>query len=94
MVLVEAGLMGRAVIGSDLGGIRDIIRHGYNGLLVPPGDPEALAESVGAVLQERDVATRMGLANREIALDYLSGREQAVKQVRQAICALIEQGRG
>jgi glycosyltransferase involved in cell wall biosynthesis len=44
MVLVEAGLMGRPVIGSDLGGIKDIIQCGYNGLLVPPGNSKALAK--------------------------------------------------
>ena len=43
MVMVEAGLMERAVIRSDLGGIKDFIQNGVSGLLVPPGDVQPLA---------------------------------------------------
>ncbi len=89
MVLVEAGLMGRPVIGSDLGGIRDIIQHGYNGFLVPPGDPVALAKAIIAVLSDRNLAERMGLANHKVAQKYLSGRDEALEHVRQAILALV-----
>lgn len=90
MVLVEAGLMGRPVIGSDLGGIRDIIRHGYNGFLVPPGDAKALAEAILRVLQDIELASKMGLANTEVARAYLSTRDKALEQVRLAILKWVE----
>ncbi len=90
MVLVEAGLMGRPVVGSDLGGIRDIIRHGYNGFLVPPGNTWALADALAPLLKDRELARRMGLANREVALEYLRNRDEAVERVRQAIYALMD----
>ncbi len=90
MVLVEAGLMGRPVIGSDWGGIRDIIQHGHNGFVVPPGDPVALAKALTAVLSGRGLAERMGLANREVAREYLSSRDEALERVRQAILALVK----
>ena len=89
-VLVEAGLMGRPVIGSDLGGIRDIIRHGYNGFLVPPGDAKALAEAILRVLQDIELASKMGLANTEVARAYLSTRDKALEQVRLAILKWVE----
>lgn len=89
MVLVEAGLMGRPIVGSDLGGIRDIIHHGENGFLVPPGNPNALADAILAILQDRDLASRMGLANAEVAKGYLSAREEAVEKVRDAIQKLF-----
>ncbi len=88
MVLVEAGLMGRPVIGSDLGGIRDIIRDGYNGYLVPPGDARALAEAMLRMLKDPLRAREMGRANWEVAHAYLAGRESALKQVREAILKL------
>ncbi|MER3407670.1 MAG: hypothetical protein C4292_02465 [Nitrososphaera sp.] len=89
MVLVEAGLMGRPVIGSDLGGIRDIIRHGYNGFLVPPGDAKGLAEAILTVLTNRDLAQQMGQANLQLAREYLDARGNALEDVRQAILKLV-----
>jgi len=90
MVLVEAGLMGRPVIGSDLGGIKDIIQYGHNGLLVPPGDSKALAEAILTILTNRNLAQQMGLANLEIARKYLSQRDEALEQVHRAILDLVE----
>jgi glycosyltransferase involved in cell wall biosynthesis len=85
MVLVEAGLMGRPVIGSNLGGIRDIIHHGHNGFLVPPGGAKALAEAVAIILTDADLAARMGQANRQVAKSYLTTRDATLEQVRAAI---------
>lgn len=90
MVLVEAGLMARLVIASDIGGIRDVVRHGENGFLVPPGDPTALADAIITVLRDRDMACRMGLAGTKIAREYLEGREEAVERIRCAILKLLE----
>ena len=92
MVLVEGGLMGKPVVASDLGGIRDVVRHGENGLLVPPGDAVALAEAIVKILQDRDLARRMGLTGSRIAGKYLEGREAALERVRQAIYGLLDNG--
>ncbi len=48
-VAVEAGAMGRPVIGSDHGGARETIVDGETGVLVPPGDSEALAEAIASL---------------------------------------------
>ena len=48
-VVVEGMLARRPVIASDAGGVREIIRHGETGWLVPPGDPAALASAVRQV---------------------------------------------
>jgi glycosyltransferase involved in cell wall biosynthesis len=85
MVLVEAGLMGRPVIASEIGGVTDVVRQQENGLLVPPGNTEALADAIANVLSDRDSARAMGLAGDRIARQYLAGRDSAVEQVRQAI---------
>jgi len=45
-VAVEAQAMGRPVIASDHGGARETVIHGRTGWLVPPADPEALAEAI------------------------------------------------
>ena len=49
-VAIESFVRGRAVVGARAGGIPDIVEHEHNGLLVPPGDPYALAAAIERVL--------------------------------------------
>lgn len=62
VVLLEALRFERPVIGSDIGGIPDIIRHGETGLLCPPGDPGALADALARLIRNpgeaRELARR------------------------------------
>jgi glycosyltransferase involved in cell wall biosynthesis len=51
---------GLAVVSSDLLTVREILRHGDNGHLVPPGDPRALADGINLLL--RDEAYRQAIA--------------------------------
>jgi len=65
-VIVEAQAMGRPVIATAHGGALETVQPGETGLLVPPGDAEALAAALAAAL-DIDEATRLALARREIA---------------------------
>ena len=85
MVMVEAGLMDRAVIGSDLGGIKDFIENGANGLLVRPGDVQGLADAVSGILHDRVHAIEMGKQNRVKAQRYLDDFDRAVTEVHETI---------
>ena len=58
--LLEAMASGRAVVTTDVPGCRDVVRCGRDGLLVPPGAPDKLAEAVRRLLS--DEALRMRLA--------------------------------
>ncbi len=62
VVLLEAMRHGRPVIGSEAGGIPDIIEHGHTGWLVPPGNASALADTIlrlcAAPDETRSVAER------------------------------------
>jgi glycosyltransferase involved in cell wall biosynthesis len=89
MVLVEAGLSGRAVIGTDRGGIRDVIHHGENGLLVAPGNVGSLADALVAILGDPETARRMGLAGRRIATSYLATRAEALRRFERAVDELM-----
>lgn len=64
-VLPEAMACGTAVIASDIGGVELIIHHGYNGLLVPPGDEKILAESLGLLLEDENLRNNLGKAARQ-----------------------------
>jgi len=66
-VLVEAMAAGKPVIGTNVGGIPEIIEDGVTGLLVPPHSPGELAKAIIKLLQDPDLARRMGEAGRERA---------------------------
>jgi len=59
LVLVEAQLCGRPVIGTDSGGIPDIIEDKVTGLLVKPEDPLDLAKAMEKILVESDFARKL-----------------------------------
>jgi glycosyltransferase involved in cell wall biosynthesis len=52
------------VIASDVGGIPELVEHGRNGLLVPPGDDAALADALLSVLGDRGRADELAAAGR------------------------------
>jgi len=59
-VLKEAMALAKPVVATDMGGAREIVEEGKTGLLVPPGDSEALAEAVGKILLSGDRGRAMG----------------------------------
>ena len=69
IVILEAMACGRAVLCSDIEGFRQIAR-GDGACLVPPGDPASLADAIARLAADRGALRRMGLRNRDHALDY------------------------
>ena len=65
MVILEALAAGKAVIASEVGAIPDAIRHGATGLLVPPGDADALASALCLLIEDEGVRQRLGQSGRE-----------------------------
>ncbi len=61
---VEAMACGRPVVGSDTGGIRSTVVHGKTGFLVPPRDPDSLAERLAQLAADPALRARMGEAGR------------------------------
>ncbi|WP_353931683.1 glycosyltransferase family 4 protein [Okeanomitos corallinicola TIOX110] len=54
--------MGTPVIASDVGGLSEIVKHQQDGLLVPPCDVKALAESIISLLQNQELYQKMQAA--------------------------------
>ncbi|MBA3245181.1 MAG: glycosyltransferase family 4 protein, partial [Actinobacteria bacterium] len=57
--LVEALAVGTPVVATAVGGVPEIVRDGENGLLVPPGDPGALASTLRRLLGDPDLQERL-----------------------------------
>ncbi|WP_334407339.1 glycosyltransferase [Bradyrhizobium sp. AZCC 2289] len=55
----EAMASGKAVVASDVGGMPDLVDPGETGLLVPPGDPQALAHAMQRLLEDRALRARL-----------------------------------
>lgn len=66
---IEASACGTATVASDAPGLRETVRHGETGLLVPHGDVDALAAALARLLDPA-VRNRMGGAARAMAQDY------------------------
>jgi len=60
--VVEALAVGTPVIATDVGGVSEVVRDGENGLLVPAGDPEALAGAVRRLAGDAELAERLRAA--------------------------------
>lgn len=60
--LIEALALGLPVIATDVpsGGTQELIRHGENGLIIPPGDEEALKAAMERLLSDGEYAERLG----------------------------------
>jgi len=72
LAVLEAMAAGLPVIVSEVGGLPEIVRHEETGLLIPPKDPEALAQSLALVLEDPDLARRLGQKAREHVLEKYS----------------------
>lgn len=63
-VLIEAMAASRPVVATHVGGVPEVVVHDETGLLVPPGDPSALAAAVLSLLKNPTLATEMGRKGR------------------------------
>lgn len=72
VVLIEALGYGVPVIASESGGIVDIVRHEETGLLVPPGDPEALRAAIERYRRDPEEAARLAARGRDFVAQEFS----------------------
>lgn len=62
---IEAMACAKPVIASRIGGLPEVVEHGTTGLLVPPSDPEALADAIESLLDDPDRRATMAAAARD-----------------------------
>jgi glycosyltransferase involved in cell wall biosynthesis len=81
-VAVEALLAGTPVIASRTGGLADVVRDQESGLLVPPGDPDALHAAIVRLLTEPGLVRRLRAEGHRRGLDFTAAR--VVPQIEEA----------
>lgn len=64
---LEAMACGVPIVGTDVGGIPEIVRDGHNGIIVPPCDPEAIAAAITALMDDPELRDRLSTRARELA---------------------------
>lgn len=83
--LLEAAACGRPIVASDAPGCRDVVRDGVTGLLVPPGDIDALAAALARLAADPAQRRAMGMAGRALV-----EREFGDERVAQDTLALYQ----
>jgi glycosyltransferase involved in cell wall biosynthesis len=91
-VIVEAFCRGRGVVASSVGGIRDLVTDGREGLLVAPGDAAALAEALVRVLSDRELTERVGAEARTTVEPWLATPEEYAKRLRDLVEEVVASG--
>ncbi|MDJ0953323.1 MAG: glycosyltransferase [Acidimicrobiia bacterium] len=81
--ILEALALSRPVVATAVGGVPSIVRDAETGLLVPPGDPAALAAAIERLLDNPEYAEKLGQAGSElVAADYsLEAMVRATEEV-------------
>ncbi len=69
IVAVEAWASGLPVLASDVGGLRDMVKHGENGFLVRPFDIDSAVDYILELYRNRELCQRLGNNGREMALE-------------------------
>ena len=91
--ICEGMAMGKAIIASDSSGIRDYVREGVSGLLVPVGDAAALQRAIRTLWEDPERCAAMGHHNRRWVEEVLSV-DQYVKHVAGLLLADLRHGNG
>lgn len=90
---LEAMATGRAVVGCRVGGVPEVVEDGKTGLLVPPGDPAALAEAIRSLLADGELRARMGAAGRQSVMARYSVEEMCRRMWELYRSLLLERGK-
>jgi glycosyltransferase involved in cell wall biosynthesis len=90
--LLESMAAGVPVVATRVGGTPEAVEDGVTGLLVPARNPEALARAIGLLLENRDLAARLGRAGRQRITRHFQ-LESTVRQTERLYVELLERAR-
>jgi glycosyltransferase involved in cell wall biosynthesis len=74
-VLIEAASCERPIVTTDVAGCREVVIDGVNGFLVPPNQPEALAQAIETLICNPELRLRMGKAGRQLVIENFTDQQ-------------------
>lgn len=80
--ILEAMMVGKPVIATDVGGVSEMIYHGETGLLIQPSDSIALARAISLLLENQDMSNRIG-KNAQKMIETEFTLEHYIKQIQE-----------
>jgi len=89
LVIVEAMMCAKPVIATNIGGPREIVADGECGYLVPPSDPESMAEAIGKLLSSTEIRERMGQAGKARVEEYFNPHK-TVRKLEDIYTSVLE----
>jgi len=89
----ESLAVGRPVVATDVGGNRELVRDGETGLLVPPEDPDALADAIARLLDDRELASRLARNGAAFVRENLTV-ERMVEETESLYRTILTESRG
>jgi glycosyltransferase involved in cell wall biosynthesis len=74
---MEAMAMGLPVVVTDVGGVSELVRDGVDGIMVPPGDPERIAQALATIEEDPSLGVRLGEAGAVRVHEHFSCKRSA-----------------
>jgi glycosyltransferase involved in cell wall biosynthesis len=87
--IIEALAAGKPVVATAVGGVKDVIQHGENGLLVPPGDPDRIARACADLIDSPSTRQRLADRGRRTVFENFAIQD-SVDLVEQLYLSLLE----
>ncbi len=91
-VIVEAMLCGRPVVAAEAGGAVELVENGKTGWLIPPGDPQKLAEAIASSRNQPEQAAIIA-RNAQIQASQRFHLKAINQQVSQLLCRVVKSAR-
>jgi glycosyltransferase involved in cell wall biosynthesis len=80
--VLDAMALGKPVVATQAGGIPEMVQDGVTGLLVPPRDPQALAQAILQLLRQPALATRFGEAGARRVKQHFTAERMALQTMQ------------
>jgi len=89
LVNIEAMAMGKPIVAFAHGALPEIVIHGQTGLLVPPGDEQAMAEAISALIHDPEQRIKLGYAGQERVKELFT-IERTARKFEEVIKSLLD----